>query len=285
MKLTRDRTASTITLSQEAYIKRVLEAFRHHQSKPLATPSPDADLFAPPAGCDMTPLDKREQTRYQSIVGSLLYAALTTRPDISFAVNELGRFNAQAARFHMQAAHHVLRYLSGTINLGLTFDLHSSPTDIKPEIYTDSSWANDLETRRSTSGMVVKFNGNIISWSSRKQKTVAISSTEAEYMAASEATCEALWLRTWIREVFRIDVPVTIYCDNQSAIALAKNDTFHQRTKHIDIRYHMIREHVASGAIQLKFVPTDEQEADILTKRLDSGIVFARQRSRLMTTV
>jgi Reverse transcriptase (RNA-dependent DNA polymerase)/Pol polyprotein, beta-barrel domain/GAG-pre-integrase domain len=285
MKLTRDRTVPTITLSQEAYIKRMLEAFRHHQSKPLATPSPDADLFAPPAGCDMTPLDKREQTRYQSIVGSLLYAALTTRPDISFAVNELGRFNAQATQFHMQAAHHVLRYLAGTINLGLTFGLHGSPTDIKPEIYTDSSWANDLETRRSTSGMVVKFSGNIVSWSSRKQKTVAISSTEAEYMAASEATCEALWLRTWIREVFRTDVPVTIYCDNQSAIALAKNDTFHQRTKHIDIRYHLIREHVASGAIQLKFVPTDKQEADILTKRLDSGIAFARQRSRLMTTV
>jgi Reverse transcriptase (RNA-dependent DNA polymerase)/Pol polyprotein, beta-barrel domain len=285
MKLTRDRGARIITLSQEAYIKRVLETFQLDQCKPLAYPCIDADLFIPPAGCDETPLDKREQTRYQSIVGSLLYAALTTRPDIAFAVNELGRFNAQANRFHMLAARHVLRYLAGSADQGLVFRLHGSPQDIKPEIYTDSSWANDLETRRSTSGMVVKFNGNVVSWSSRKQRTVAISSTEAEYMAASEATSEALWLRAWIKEVFQVDVPVLLYCDNQSALALAKNDTFHQRTKHIDIRYHFIRERVHWGHVVLRFVPTENQEADILTKRFNCGKRFAEQRARLVVPV
>jgi hypothetical protein len=285
MKLTRDRAARTITLSQEAYIKRVLENFQFSQCKPLSYPCIDADLFLPPAGCDETPLDRKEQTRYQSIVGSLLYAALTTRPDIAFAVNELGRFNAQANQFHMLAAHHVLRYLAGTTNHGLVFRLHGSPHDIKPEVYTDSSWANDLETRRSTSGMVVKLNGNVVSWLSRKQKTVALSSTEAEYMAASEATSEALWLRAWIKEVFQVDAPVLLYCDNQSALALAKNDTFHQRTKHIDIRYHFIRERVQWGHVIMQFVPTEDQEADILTKRYNCGKRFAEQRARLVVPV
>jgi hypothetical protein len=272
-------------MSQEAYIKRVLENFQFSQCKPLSYPCIDADLFLPPAGCDETPLDRKEQTRYQSIVGSLLYAALTTRPDIAFAVNELGRFNAQANQFHMLAAHHVLRYLAGTTNHGLVFRLHGSPHDIKPEVYTDSSWANDLETRRSTSGMVVKLNGNVVSWLSRKQKTVALSSTEAEYMAASEATSEALWLRAWIKEVFQVDAPVLLYCDNQSALALAKNDTFHQRTKHIDIRYHFIRERVQWGHVIMQFVPTEDQEADILTKRYNCGKRFAEQRARLVVPV
>jgi Reverse transcriptase (RNA-dependent DNA polymerase)/Pol polyprotein, beta-barrel domain/Integrase core domain len=285
MKVTRDRQARTLTLSQEAYIRRVLETFQHDQCKPLSNPSVDADLFAPPAGTDETPLDKRQQTHYQSIVGSLLYAALTTRPDIAYAVNELGRFNAQATQFHLTAAHHVLRYLAGTANRGLSFSLHGSPTDIKPEIFVDASWANDLETRRSTSGLVVKLNGNVVAWASKKQKTVALSSTEAEYMAASEAACEALWLRTWIHEVFRVEVPVAIHCDNQSAIALSKNDTFHQRTKHIDNRYHFIRERVAWGHIKLQFIPTEQQEADILTKRFSNGRRFALLRDRLMTTV
>jgi hypothetical protein len=104
-------------------------------------------------------------------------------------------------------------------------------------------------------------------------------------MSASESVCEALWTRAWIYEVFKTKIPVTIYCDNQSAIALAKNDTFHQRTKHIDIRYHLIREHVAAGIITMKFVRTEDQQADILTKRLGSGIVFKKQRDRLMCMV
>jgi hypothetical protein len=176
--------------------------------------------------------------------------------------------------------------LKGTLNYGLIFKSRNEFTDkYKLEIYSDASWGNDLETRKSTSGMLVLFNGNIVNWSFRKQKTVAISSTEAEYMSASEAACEALWIRAWVYEVFKVQIPVTIYCDNQSAIALAKNDTFHQRTKHIDIRYHLIREHVEAGRIKMEFVPTAEQQADILTKRLESGIVFKRQRDRIMCTV
>ena len=122
--------------------------------------------------------------------------------------------------------------------------------------------------------MVVKFNGSVVNWSSRKQKTVALSSTEAEYMAASEAASEALWLRAWVKEFYQVDVPITVFCDNQSALALAKNDTFHQRTKHIDIRYHFIRERVQWGHVNLEFIPTDKQEAvfspSVLTSSPDS---------------
>lgn len=287
MKLVRNRETGTITLSQQAYVERVLETFNQENAIPMVQPCPDYDLFLPPSGVDTTPLNKKEQTRYQAIVGSLLYAALTTRPDISFATNELGRFNSQATQAHMHAALHYLKYLSGTANYGLCFTRNNGKRELQLhlEIFSDASWGNDLETRRSTSGMVVKFNGNIVSWSSRKQKTVALSSTEAEYMAASEATCEALWLRTWVMEVFRVEVPVIIYCDNQSAIALSSNDKFHQRTKHIDIRYHLIRENVAAGYIKLHFIPTADQEADILTKKLQTGKDFKRQRDRMMVMV
>ena len=121
IKLTRDRERRTIRLSQEAYIRRILETFQHDQCKPLGNPCIDGDLYCPPAGSNETPLDKKEQVRYQSIVGSLLYAALTTRPDLAFAVNEFSRFNSQANHYQLLAAYHVLKYLAGSANYGLEF--------------------------------------------------------------------------------------------------------------------------------------------------------------------
>jgi ribonuclease HI len=266
-------------------VERMLSTFNFDQVKERVTPLTELDLYNPQNGVDVTLLNKTQQTHYQSVIGSLLYAALTTRPDIAFALNELGRFNAQANKFHLEQAYRVLRYLKGTPNYGLEFTLHGDPTDIKPEIYVDASWGNDLETRRSTTGIVARLNGNVVYWSARKQRTVALSSTEAEYMALSEAVGEALFMRTWINEVFKVEIPVKIYCDNQSAIALGKNDTFHQRTKHIDIRYHFVRENVTSNKIVLEYIPTNQQQANILTKVISQGIVFGRERDRLMTIV
>jgi hypothetical protein len=285
MKVNRDRINHTITLSQEAYIKRILENFNHAECKTLINPCIDADLFLPPDGVDMTRLTPDRLTLYQSIVGSLLYAALTTRPDIAFAVSELSRFSTQATEFHLQAAYHTLRYLAGTTNQGLVFKSNGfDPENPTSEVYVDASWGNDLEARRSTTGLVVKFNGNVICWATKKQRTVALSSTEAEYMALTEATTEALWFQTWISEIFKRTIPITIYCDNQSAIALAKNDVFHQRTKHIDIRYHFIRQHVNEGRIIIKWIDTKKQQADILTKKLNNTS-FVTLRNQLMTTV
>ena len=285
MKVVRNREAKTIHLSQEAYIQRVLLTYGYDQSIPLVTPGSDIDLFLPPPGSDITPLGKVEQNLYQSIVGSLSYAAMCTRPDISFAVNELSRFQAQATQCQLQQAQRVLRYLKGTSNYGLEFKPQANPMSATPEIYVDSSWANDLETRRSTTGILALFNGNAITWASKKQKTVATSSTEAEYMACAEAAKEALWLRTWINEVFRVEIPVTMYCDNRSSIDLAKNDTFHQRTKHIDISHHFIREKVIAGQVKQVFVPSENNLADILTKNFSSGVKFKDLRDRTMVQI
>ena len=239
----------------------------------------------PPAGSDITPLNTKQQNHYQSIIGSVNYAALSTRPDIAFATNELSRFQNQATVCQLQQAYRVLRYLKGTSTYGLEFKPNENPMGINPEIYVDASWANDLETRRSTSGMLALFNGNVVCWSSRKQKTVATSSTEAEYVSAAEAVKEALWLRSWIKEVFKKEICITMYCDNQSAISLSKNDTFHQRTKHIDICHHFLRENVANGYLKVIFVPTAEMLADILTKNLPSGVMFRKQRDRITVPI
>jgi hypothetical protein len=149
------------------------------------------------------------------------------------------------------------------------------------EIYTDASWGNDRADRKSTTGTVIRFNGNVISWLSKKQDAVAISSTEAEYYALSTATQEALWYRTWIKEVFDRNITVTIYSDNQSAIAISKNDTIHSRSKHIDIRCHFIRDHVKQKHVVVTWIPTKSQQADLLTKMLTTN-QFQQLRSTLL---
>jgi hypothetical protein len=288
MKVTRDRKKGTITLSQSAYIERVLEKFNMKDCKPVGNPCVSYDLYCPPekSNLDHTPLTPQQQNYYQQIIGSLNYAAMVTRPDIAYATNELGRFNAAAKQYHLQAAKHVLRYLRGTVNLGLEFKKHQTQFP-QMEVYTDASWANDLETRRSTSGLLVKFNGNVISWATKKQRTVARSSTEAEYVAAADATSEAIWLKSWVREVLgeRIAISLIVLCDNQSAIALAKNDTFHQRTKHIDVCHHFIREQTEWKNIIIRYVPTAEQDADILTKFISLNGKFKTLRERIISTV
>jgi hypothetical protein len=264
MEIKRDRINGTITLSQEAYINRVLQQHNMVVCKVASNPELVADLFRPPTGSDLTPLTEDGISNYRSIIGSLSYAANTTRIDVAHVVNELSRFNTSATQFHLKAAKHVLRYLAGTTQLGLVFgNSNSSRAAPTIEIYTDANWGGDTETRRSTTGVVVKLNGDLICWQTKKQRTVARSSTEAEYMALSEATSEAMWIRIWVKEVSDINVAVQMYCDNQSAIALTKNDQFHQRTKHIDIRFHYVRERYAAGDIILKWVSTFDQQADL----------------------
>ena len=148
--------------------------------------------------------------------------------------------------------------------------------------YTDADWAGDIESRRSTSGYVFMMNGGCISWKSQKQRTVALSSTEAEYMALSEATKEAVWLKVFLGELGEMasDEAVKMYEDNQGSIALAKNPEFHKRTKHIDIRYHFVREKVESGEVILEYCPTQDMLADMMTKPIAS-VQFENIRDRL----
>jgi hypothetical protein len=170
---------------------------------------------------------------------------------------------------HWVAAKHVLRYLRGTVEYGLRY---LGDGEVKLQGYTDSDWAGSATDRKSTSGCCFSLGSTMISWFSRKQTSVALSSAEAEYMAASTASCEAIWLRKLLAGLFDQELdPTVIYCDNQSCIKLSENPVFHDRSKHIEIMYHFIRDRIQKGAVKLQYVPTDQQVADILTKPLAKG--------------
>ena len=163
----------------------------------------------------------------------------------------------------------VLRYLNGTKSHGLHYTRQSG-SKLKIDIFSDSDWGTNVDDRRSISGFVVKVSGGPISWSSRTQKTVALSSCEAEFLALSEALKEALWLYQVFHELdLEYDDPITIHVDNQAAINLAHNSVLHQRSKHIDIRYMRIRDEIADGKVAVKYVPTGQNLADLLTKATD----------------
>ena len=187
-----------------------------------------------------------------------------TRPDLSWIVSKLSQFLDQPTTLHVTAVKRVLRYIKGTLSYSLTF----TPTASTLYGYTDSDWGGDTDDRRSTTGYLFTLGSTPVSWKSHKQPTVALSSTEAEYMAITEGAKEALYLRQLCKSVDMSQLdPTTIYVDNQSAIALAKNTAGqHNRTKHIDIRYHFIRQQTD---ITYRYLDSKSNLADILTKPLD----------------
>ncbi|XP_068993260.1 uncharacterized protein [Neodiprion pinetum] len=206
---------------------------------------------------------------YQSLIGALLYLAITTGPDIAYAVNFLSQFNTNYNVDHWKAAKRVLRYLKGTIDYGLKIE----QTGLASFAVVDANWGGDSMDRKSYTGYGFILAGSVISWEARKQKTVALSSTEAEYMAVAEATKEALYLKgllvsLGIQEDSEI---VTILNDNQSAISMIKNNVYHQRTKHIDVRHHFVRNEYACGVIDVKYLSTERMPADMFTKGLSGS--------------
>jgi hypothetical protein len=203
---------------------------------------------------------------YRGIIGSLLYSSLGTRPDIAYAVAALSRFNNNPGPKHWKYAKSILRYLKGSATMGLVYK-SQGPKKLQIEIFSDSDWGSNADDRKSISGFIVHINGNPVSWTSRTQKSTALSSCEAEFMALSEAMREALWLRQLLIEVgIGFIQPITIRVDNQSAIKLAENPVQHQRSKHIDIRYMRIQEEIKNGNIKVLYVPTGDNIADLLTK-------------------
>ena len=203
---------------------------------------------------------------------------MSTRPDISVAVNILSQFMAGPSEQHWVGVKRILRYLRGTVGYGLCF----SGTDGDELIgFSDSDWAGDLDTRRSTSGYVFKIGSAVVNWCSKRQLTVARSSTEAEYVALSAAAQESIWLRRLLCDFgFGKMLPTTLYEDNNGAIELSKNPKFHNRTKHIDVAYHFTRERVASNELSVVYCHTDEMVADVMTKGL-GRIKFERFRGMM----
>ncbi|XP_074356309.1 secreted RxLR effector protein 161-like [Apium graveolens] len=212
------------------------------------------------------------------MIGGLRYLVYT-RPDIAFVVGIISRFMEHPTVMHMNAAKRVLRYIKGTLDYGLVYSRENSNNVLTG--YSDSDLAGNIEDRKSTGGVAFYLNDSLITWMSQKQKCVALSSCEAEFMAATAAACQGIWLRNLLSQITDEKVGlVTLYIDNKSAIDLAKNPMFHGRSKHIDIRYHFIRECVDRGEIVVKHVATENQKADILTKALTT-VKFERMRKLL----
>jgi hypothetical protein len=261
----RDRVKRLIYLEQSRYISDVLERFNMSGCKPVATPCDNSVVLSK----SMSPVSVEEQEAmkgmpYSSGVGSLMYAMTATRPDIAFAVSALSAYMANPGEKHWIALKRVLRYLQGTRNHCLVL----GGSKVELSAWCDADWANDKDTRRSVTGYVFKLGDGVISWQSKRQATVAMSSTEAEYMSASYAAREAAFLHQLLGEIGYKQPSVALHCDNQSCIALSSNPTYHQRTKHIDVQHHFIREKVESGDITLTYVPSEHMVADALTKPL-----------------
>ena len=207
--------------------------------------------------------------RYQSTVGAMIYAMNGTRPDIAYAVTKLSQFSSNPGVIHWQALKHLGRYLKGTQDYCITYRAVAQ-SSMPPLLgYCDSDWAENVDHRRSVTGYAFLLCHGAVSWQSRTQQTVATSSTQAEYMAATEATKEAMWWRMFFKAINKHNEGPTVICsDNQGSIALAKNPEHHRRTKHIDVQYHFVREQVAGKTVVFKFVPSIEMAADVLTKAL-----------------
>jgi hypothetical protein len=249
-------------LNQEGYIHRILEKFNMKEANHTATPM-EANLQLPKL--QATPAES-SQLPYRELLGKLIYLTTATRPDIGYAVSYLSRFCSAYDNQHWSALKRVLRYLKGTAPYGI---LLSASTGINIEGHIDSDWGRDEIDRKSTSGYIFHLGGSPIIWSSKKQSTVATSSTEAEYLALTHGTKEAIHLRTLLSELgYPQSSPISMNEDNQSCIELALNPIHHARTKHLDIQLHFVRQCLSKGIITLVYRRTQDNIADILTKPL-----------------
>jgi hypothetical protein len=265
------RRGDSLFLSQRQYMLEILERADMNNCKASSTPV-DTHSKLPADGASVS-----DPSQYRSLAGALQYLTFT-RPDIAYAVQQVCLYMHDPREPHLSALKRILRYLQGTLDLGL--HLHrTSPADLT--VYTDADWAGCPDTRKSTSGYAVFFGDNLISWSSKRQPTVSRSSAEAEYRAVANGVAEASWLRQLLLELrCPLRRATVVYCDNVSAVYLSTNPVQHQRTKHIEIDLHFVRERVALGEVRVLHVPTTSQYADIFTKGLPTS-VFTEFRSSL----
>ncbi|CAJ2663624.1 unnamed protein product [Trifolium pratense] len=255
------RRGDGIVMHQQKYIGELLEKFEMESCNPLSNPSETNTKID-----ECSDEEKVDPTVFRQIVGSLRYVC-NSRPDICYAVSVISRFMHDPRKSHMIAAKRILRYLKGTLEIGLLFPIGTNSAASTLIGYSDSDWCGDITDRRSTSGYVFKFNNAAISWCTKKQAVTALSSCEAEYIAGTFAACQAIWLNSVMIEIKCEPVkPLILRIDNKSAISLAKNPISHGRSKHIATRFHFIREQVTNGMIEVQYCPTEVQLADGFTK-------------------
>ena len=267
MRVQQDLTLGTIRLTQRPYWEHVINRFCLDHITPRNTPLPvgivlDTNM-SPKTNSEKRMMDDKP---YRPILGSVMWGQLATRPDLSFSVSILARFQANPGIDHWNALMHVMGYIKNTIDYGLTY---SQDSDLSPTAFVDADYGGCKDTRRSTSGYVFTMAGGAVTWSSKRQATVALSTVEAEYVAMSRCAQQMVWMCNWLTEVsIECSLPGLIRGDNRGAIALTKNTKDHGKVKHIDIRHHYIRELLHSGAINIEQVASSDNLADLFTKPL-----------------
>jgi transposase InsO family protein len=261
MEIYRDREKKKLFVSQKSYIQKILSRFGMSNAKPIDTPSAaNVHLSVDHAPKSIEEREYMSRVPYSNAVGSLMYAMVCTRPDIAHAVSVVSRFMGTPGKEHWKAVKRIFRYLRGTSDVGLFYggDPYSSVTG-----YSDSDYAGDVDSRRSMTGYVFTLGGSVVSWKATLQATVTLSTTEAEYMALTEAAKEGIWLKGLVSDLGLHHDKVTVFCDSLSAICLTKDQVHHERTKHIDVRYHFLRN---EKRVKVMKVGTADNPADMFTK-------------------
>ena len=268
MRISRDRVAGTLNLSQEQYIQKVLSRFKVDEAKPRSTPLANhLKLSKEQSPKTAEEHEHMEKVPYASAVGSLMYAMVCTRPDIAYAVGAVSRYMSNPGKEHWEAVKWLLRYLKGTASASLCY----GNGKVILEGFVDADLSGEEDSSKSTSGFVYTIDGTAVSWMSKLQKCVSLSSTEAEYVAISEAGKEMIWMTDFLEELGKKQRDKILFSDSQGAIQLVKNPVFHFRTKHIRRRYHFTRSLVEEGEMCLKKIEGTKNPADMLTKGVDAA--------------
>ena len=267
LEISRDRVHRQLWVTQSVFVNKLLNKCGMSECNPKSVPADPCTRLDSRAKSHTEEHSAMVQAApYRETVGSLMYLMVMSRPDIAFAVNQVSKHCENPEPVHWNAVKRILAYLAGTTNFGLCFRKENEKLLVG---YTDADYAGDVGTRRSTTGFVFLLHGGPVSWTSKQQSCTSLSTTESEYVAACETTKEAVWLARLVNEIeHKKSGAVPLWCDNQSAIRLVRNPEFHQRTKHIDVKYHFVRDQQANGEIDVRYVATQEQLADMFTKPL-----------------
>lgn len=255
-----------ISITQSHYIEKILKKFNFENCSPVSTPIDPSLKLLPNKGSPVSQLE------YSRAIGCLMYAMISTRPDIAYAVGKLSRYTSNPSSHHWQAINRVFKYLKGTMDYGLTYSGYPSVL----EGYSDASWINNLEDHSSTSGWVFLLGGGAISWASKKQTCITSSTMESEFIALAAAGKEAEWLRNLIYEIPLWPKPIStisIRCDSAATLAKVYSQVYNGKSRHLDVRHSMIRELITNGVISVEFVRTQLNLADHLTKGLARDLV------------